>query len=446
MADERARWLAGEVSRWVDEGLIDADRGQAICTRYEMEDGARTEPDQGRLITVLALLGSLMLGTGGILFVASNWDAMTAATKVVLVIGALASSAGGGYWLRYGGGTLPRIGAALLFLSALFYGAGIWLMAQTFHVQSHFPNGFLAWGVGVLAMAWAVESVPLLALATVLTAAWTAAEQVGGEVRVMNLPYWLLALGGIAPLVYRLRSAFSLNLLLMATLTWIGCVLPEWAFRHEEIAVRWGSAFVILVGLAFFSIGAMHPAKGPLLSFRGHHRRFGAVLAMGMAYLLTFVRDFSNYRYYYHSQHQLPSGWAVALWLAVPAVIGCGLSLVYEPTAQRRLAVLGIALSAVGLGFVAERGETIRLGANVLLFAMIVGFIWIGYQERTRALFNAALGFFALDLVTRYFDWFYEMMPRSLFFMGGGVALLVGGALLEKSRRKVLADWTEVSA
>ena len=45
-------------------------------------------------------------------------------------------------------------------LGTMFFGAGIWLIAQVYHIDEHYPNGFLLWGLGALAMAWALRSIP----------------------------------------------------------------------------------------------------------------------------------------------------------------------------------------------------------------------------------------------------------------------------------------------
>ncbi len=75
---------------------------------------------------------------------------------------------------------------------------------------------------------------------------------------------------------------------------------------------------------------------------------------------------------------------------------------------------------------------------NVLLFACIIAVVVIGYSNREPVLINVGIVFFVLDVIARYFDFFWDMMPNSLFFMAGGVLLFVGGTLLERNRRKVI--------
>jgi uncharacterized membrane protein len=44
---------------------------------------------------------------------------------------------------------------------------------------------------------------------------------------------------------------------------------------------------------------------------------------------------------------------------------------------------------------------------------------------------------FVVALISRYFDTFWTLFDRSLFFMAGGVVLLVGGYFLERQRRRL---------
>src|SRR5439155_12675044 len=75
---------------------------------------------------------------------------------------------------------------------------------------------------------------------------------------------------------------------------------------------------------------------------------------------------------------------------------------------------------------------------NVLLFALTVGTAAVGYWNREPAWINCGTVFFALLVIVRYFDWFWTLMPRSLFFIGGGLLLLLGGLALERTRRRLI--------
>jgi uncharacterized membrane protein len=85
--------------------------------------------------------------------------------------------------------------------------------------------------------------------------------------------------------------------------------------------------------------------------------------------------------------------------------------------------------------------NTITLASNIIYALAIIGMIVLGYIRRHTAYINIGLLFFVLDVLARYFDFFWKLLPRSIFFIMGGIILLLGGVLLEKKRRKILATF-----
>ena len=79
-----------------------------------------------------------------------------------------------------------------------------------------------------------------------------------------------------------------------------------------------------------------------------------------------------------------------------------------------------------------------RLIFNLLFAAGIIGLICLGYIRRYPPYINIGLLFFVLDVTARYFDFFWKLLPRSIFFIVGGLILLAGGMFLERKRRAVL--------
>ena len=76
---------------------------------------------------------------------------------------------------------------------------------------------------------------------------------------------------------------------------------------------------------------------------------------------------------------------------------------------------------------------------NIILFLEILGAITIGYFSRGIYLVNLGIVFFAIHVLTLYFSTFWRLLPRSLFFMLGGLLLLLGGVFLERKRRDLIA-------
>lgn len=83
----------------------------------------------------------------------------------------------------------------------------------------------------------------------------------------------------------------------------------------------------------------------------------------------------------------------------------------------------------------------IKLLANALLFSSLIALIYSGARRLESAIaVNMCTIFFAIAVLTRYFDTFFAMMNRSIFFILGGLLLLVGGYLLEHQRRTFVRE------
>jgi len=75
---------------------------------------------------------------------------------------------------------------------------------------------------------------------------------------------------------------------------------------------------------------------------------------------------------------------------------------------------------------------------NALLLLGVVGLLFAGFLRGREYLINIALAFFILDVISRYFEFGWTLLDRSLVFIVAGAILLGGGLLLERGRRNVL--------
>lgn len=426
--------LPTEAARWVQAGLITEEQKAAIIELYPEPRAAGRD----RTVLIFSILGSILVGAGVILFFASNWPRIAASVKVAAIMGAVLGSYAAGYYLQ-ARTEYPRIGQALVLLGGLMYGAAIWLIAQIFHLETHYPNGFLLWAVGLLPVAWAARSLPVLYLSTGLLTIWTIMEQ--GEFGRFNYLYPLLTAGAVFPLARRHRSnlveAAALGgLFLWFAINSVRLVSQETDIRGPFILAQ----LALLYGTAVISMG---------LARLGDSRVYfgvGSLLALGGTYLLTF--EWPAWRY--GDRVNLPPD---PLWTAPPyvligsllllAVIAAGAWLTYQRGERLERILLALMLvpllGALGVHMLAEVPRMIVF--NLLLFGGTVGMIALGIQRRSELLLNMALAIFLIHVITRYFDLFFTAMDRSLFFVMGGLLLLGGGWLLERNRRRWLREW-----
>ena len=178
MSEEEGKvfWLKNEVKTWVKDGTINESQGKSILERYGSEEILETQERSGKLITILSIMGSVLLGMGVILFFASNWQGIPRPIKLLLIFTAILAADYTGYTLRFTKKNYPRVGGALLLLGAILYGAGIWLIAQIFNIKSHYPNGVLLWAVGVLPMGYILGLNSILYLGILIFTIWTGME------------------------------------------------------------------------------------------------------------------------------------------------------------------------------------------------------------------------------------------------------------------------------
>jgi hypothetical protein len=165
------KWLLNEIDLWVGEGIIEPQQGQAIKTRYP---APAEGPAWGRII--FFSIGAILFGLGVILLFAYNWQRMHKFVKLAVIFTAIIAAHGAGFWLRRPNSSHQTAGEGLHLMGTMLFGAGIWLIAQVYHIEEHYPNAFLFWGFGALAMAWSLPSTAHGILAVILFVLWNCFE------------------------------------------------------------------------------------------------------------------------------------------------------------------------------------------------------------------------------------------------------------------------------
>lgn len=414
------RWLLAEVDRWTNEGLITAEQAAQLRARYP-----DTETKTSWGLIVFSGLGAVVVGLGVILLLAYNWKDIPKFGKLALIFGSIATAHGAALWLRWGKTARPELGEAISLLGSMLFGAGIWLVAQVYNIDEHFPTGFLIWGIGALMLAWALDSIPQAILATVVLTIWGCTEFFG-----FNRPAdfaSVILLVGVGPLVGRRQSALLGAILLKALFILIVAYAGYWNGS--------GGAFTAALSLSTLLIAVVRVL--PLETIDARLRRvllfFGLTGFVICSYILSFddaVRDALRWT----DEHQRAGSVAVIYrwslfalsvtgwgWLAIrrwtkPSANAvkteewlCPIALLY----CQGIAAVGTPADA---GFVAAVFNFVCLG---------IACMWMVRGCRTGELRSVILGslLFAALAFARYFDLFESLAWRGLTF------LIVGGVL-----------------
>jgi uncharacterized membrane protein len=177
------RWLYAESERWVREGILSAEQAARLRALYPAPT-----PTRPWATLIFCGLGAVIVGLGVILLFAYNWHAMPKIAKLVTVFAALAAAHAGGLYLFQAKPRYRAMGEALTVAGTMLFGAGIWLVAQIYHIDEHFPTGFLIWGLGAFLLAWTLPSIFQALVALALLTIWAGTESTAFSTPVHRLP------------------------------------------------------------------------------------------------------------------------------------------------------------------------------------------------------------------------------------------------------------------
>jgi uncharacterized membrane protein len=381
-------WLHDEIKAWVAEGIISADQAATIRERYAQRDLSQRRRG---VVETIATIGALVAGLGVVLFFAANWDGIPRPGRVALLLALIAASYGGGFFLRDVRGTHTHVGAALLLLGGIAFGASLFLVGQMYHVRAHDPLAFLVLAVGSGVTAVVVRSRALATLSLGSAVAWLVFEAaVAGPGETFDEVEYLPVVGTLAG-----TALYGLG-------TGLGDRLD--VFR---VPARWLGYLLATVGVFVFTFRDAVDS----LADRGS---LGTGLGLGLVSLALLAGVGAA---------------ALALWSERPTRL-------YE--AATLGAVAAVMLLAV---LVPERGGgdpiVYPLVFNVLLAALALGAIVVGYENDEQWLATLGLAWVGIDLIARYLDFFWSMLPRSLAFVGVGIVILLLAVFLERQRKRL---------
>jgi len=433
---KEVRWLWEQSEQWLGKGLISPGQARQIRKLYPEPKAALP---WGTII--FSGLGAAVAGLGLILLLAYNWHAIPKVAKLAVILGGLGALHGVGIWLFLRPDWRQQLGEAVTVLGTMFFGAGIWLVAQIYHIDEHYPNGFLIWGLGALLLAWAMPSLVQALLATTVLCIWGCAEG-WGFARAMPLAPLLIlvSLGGLS---WRMRSplllffvlaAFNVSLmasvqavadalLLRALLNSAVCfvALTVLTRRHRcfaESAIAWGFfgwlGFLVCLYLLTF--------PGLVDDLLQWHKESGRFQAAKLVYEWTLL------------------GVALVAWAAVGWPLRPGARREARPTDASfehwLLPLTAIVCQVFAMSAMAHEKWPVAGIFNLVFLALAA--TWMARGCREGLLRPTILGSLLLValMAARYFDLFESLAVRGLIFLLVGGLLIAEGILFRRARRQ----------
>jgi len=417
-----------------------------ILDLYETVDEISSRTRR-RIIFMLMGLAAFLVGLAVLLVVGYNWEAMPRTAKLAVIFGVIAATYAGAFYLRYTVGARVT-SEVVFFLGCLFYGAAIWLIAQIFHLNAHYPTGVLWWAVGVLPFALILDTLLLHLLLVGLLGLWVGLE----ILQFGHLGWWfpfcsdifpngayllpLLALPGLL-WAYRKGSPFTVGLYAALLAWWV--VLQPVAWRWEVNVIY----FIGAVGALFLILAECHR---PGSRFAVPYRLYGTIMSGGILVPLSFyefnkalINEFQEI------------GLTRSLVILVVALVTLGATAFLKRRSARQLGPS----SGQMLGFVqrqwfplclllfmafppvwnmpgqdwseaARAALTPTVLANVFMIVCAFWLISTGIREDRGRPFAAGVFYFLLWAILRYIDLFGDFGGM----LGAAVMFLICGAIL----------------
>ena len=267
------------------------------------------------------------------------------------------------------------------------------------------------------------------------------------------------AIGIIGAYYFETLYAFVFSLL--GIVIWWMVKAGEWVNVPDKIDIKMVSLYALFafIAILFYLLGRAHNQKSI------GWKRFSLVYSVfGLLFITAFLFIFSTE----FGLNLLDTGtMGIAIFASWQIVVSLLLLLVSIIAAaiynlSRKLIlkweILGIAvftlfffvmiflpeqvisIDSYGRGGLSGSGILWAIIFNVLLFGEIMGVILAGYGRKEKWLINLGVFFLFIFILVKYFDWFFDFLDKSVFFIGAGILLFAVGWFMEKGRRYMLAE------
>jgi uncharacterized membrane protein len=425
------KWLLNEIDLWVGEGIIEPLQAQAIKGRYPVPAEG---PAWGRII--FFSIGAILFGLGVILLFAYNWQRMHKFVKLAVIFAAIIGAHGAGFWLRRQNSPHQVTGEGLHLLGTMLFGAGIWLIAQIYHIEEHYPTAFLIWGFGALAMAWSLPSIAHGIGAILLFVLWNCFEAFDFKNAHLISPFLILA--GIMPLAWLRRSRVLVTLCLIG---YLATLVTSVSMLEGDLAVLvlFFNACMLLAMSVVVRQRNLFPEIGPVFSFTGF------LLYLAILFVLSFFHrgrgvwsvrfdQFMESLFFFSYALAAIGTWAWAIWPAHRKK--------FWPHNLIRREYYGVWITLAliilnTLGLIPLKGWLGMAAFNILFLYHCIMMIVSGCK--TLNLKTTVIGcvLFAVIAMARYTDLFFSLLPRALVFFIAGAALFSVGLYYSRTKKQI---------
>jgi len=423
------QWLHRELPLWVERQFISQQQADQLARSYPLADSQISR-------SIFSVLGAILFGLGIILFFAYNWQDMHRMLKLAVIFVCIIAANLGALWFDAASSQRHAAGEGLSLLGTMLFGAAIWLIAQIYHIDEHYPNAFMLWGLGALAMGWARRSSVQCLVAIMLLFAWGCLEVFTFQLPYHSSPWWLLL--GTASLAWLLRSAWLLFLSVSA-------FYFLWMMNLLQPLDDTAGYVILAVSVLLVQIGMLSSRLGRVLRWPARDALAipGFLVYLGIVFAVTFVHfvDQRTHLDLFETTVQSRFFWgSMIISMTMPLLALLPLrntgKLAETDLLHTMLMLLSIVLIfLVGPGWLDLSYDVLAGMMNLIFIGHCFLFILHGSQQQRAWEVAGGCLLFAALVFARYADLFDSLLSRSLVFLVLGASLFVVGNFYARQKK-----------
>jgi uncharacterized membrane protein len=396
----RERVVREAIQGWRAAGLLSVEQGDGLLATLSPAPAraAANERKLGRGVTILINLGAIALAAGLLIFFASNWIEFGRGAKIASLFALTLFFYVAGFELTHEGRRgFPKLGLALIFLGCVMFGTDIVLLALIYDLTAEH-----AWSLLIQWVAW-------------------------------------------LSIAYVVRSRLILFLALLGIVAWFGA----------EVGYSWGAYWLYLGRpFHFIGVGACLLSVGGLHAWRGQ-RDFAAswaLVGLLLVYLSTLILSIFDVQKHFRLDTSTASFVVWLLFVAPYVLAVVALAIIHVRWRRTALTdppvllVLFLLVVMTLASLIAVTHQSRELWFILLMTVLTSAGIYLGIAWESPVFLNTSLVFFAVNLYTRFYEYCWDAMPKSLFFIVGGSALILGGVWVERMRRRLVRQFSTAVA
>ena len=415
------RNLVGMLSVWVEQQLISVSQARAICQTYDIDyDNFQHRFTAHRLLIVL---GCLFIGLALITIIGANWDTIPRALRLTGLLILTACFHAIGIWHYQSRRQSLAIGFFLL--GNFSYGASILLIAQTYHLGEHMPNGVFLWALGSLPSALLLRNSMLTLFCGLLALVWLYLEIATGFLNItffsIAFPLFILAELYVA---FTVKSGTLLFLTLFAsTFLWIEVLLMLlWMgnsgplqFSAEHIIV----SMMVLI-LAYATSCWLTAKDNEGLKY------YGALLSMWVLGLTLLTMLVLSYEEPWEALVYADWNSQLSMWVVSGVIAALALLISAHAGKLRAVMLLVVVCSVTMIPVIDGRLDPfyLQIAGNIALVATGICLIVLGANQEASRYFFLGITVILLTALMRYIDLVGDYVGTSILFIVHAVLLL----------------------